>query len=160
MSLTSITIDLSTEQIEHIDTAAAIATLTPLLASLKEHEQTLQFKINYPLQTGDPRELSEIPEVRLWFIRLDAALPCLPLFLDWKAGELARYVAMLVPHQFHPQDGIIYNPEALEIFVMQRTFVLMAWLQSQGVPGRSRVQSMTKMLGYELDDGFFELLGF
>jgi hypothetical protein len=160
MSLTSITIDLSTEQIEHIDTAAAIAMMTPLLASLKEHEQTLQFKINYPLETGDPRELSEIPEVRLWFIRLDAALPCLPLFLDWKAGELARYVAMLVPHQFHPQDGIIYNPEALEIFVMQRTFVLMAWLQSQGVPGRSRVQSMTKMLGYELDDGFFELLGF
>jgi hypothetical protein len=156
----SLTIDLSTEQIDHIDTAAAIASLMPLLTDLSKHEQTLQFKINYPLETGDPRELSEIPEVRLWFIRLDAALPYLPLFLDWKAGELARYVAMLVPHQFHPQDGIMYNPESLEIFVMQRTFVLMAWLQAQGIPGRSRVQSMTKMLGYELDDGFFELLGF
>ncbi len=33
---------------------------------------------------------------------------------------IARYAAMLVPHQFHRGEGIQYNPEALEIFVMQK----------------------------------------
>lgn len=32
-------------------------------------------------------------------MRLDAAYPWLPVLLDWRAGELARYAAMLVPHQ-------------------------------------------------------------
>jgi hypothetical protein len=47
----------------------------------------------------DPRELSEFPDIRLWFLRLDATYPWLPVLLDWRAGELARYAAMLVPHQ-------------------------------------------------------------
>ena len=47
----------------------------------------------------DPRELSELPDVRLWFVRLDTAYPWLPAVLDWRAGELGRYAAMLVPHQ-------------------------------------------------------------
>jgi hypothetical protein len=151
----SATIKLTTEQIWRIDTTAAQAVLETLRQDFKAHEQTLTFTIDFEREAGDPRELSE---VRLWFIRLDAQYPYLPLFLDWKAGELARYVAMLVPHQFHPKDGILFNPEALEIFVMHRTFVLLNWLQQQGMNGRSRLQAMTKMLGYELDDGFFDLL--
>jgi hypothetical protein len=63
-----------------------------------------------------------------------------------------------VPHQFHPQDGVQYNPEALEIFVMQRVFVLLYWFKAQGIEGRSSVKAMTQMLGYELEDGFFDLL--
>lgn len=50
----------------------------------------------------DPRELSELPDVRLWFVRLDTAYPWLPAVLDWRAGELGRYAAMLVPHQVGP----------------------------------------------------------
>lgn len=117
----------------------------------------LQFDIDYPQEAGDPRELSEIPEVRLWFLRLDARYPWLPMALNWET-ELARYVAMLVPHQFSAAEGIQYNPEALEIFVMQKIFVLSDWLQQQGVEGRTKLKFMAQMLGYELDDELFDLL--
>ncbi|MEO1445857.1 MAG: CRR6 family NdhI maturation factor, partial [Cyanobacteria bacterium J06635_11] len=81
-----------------------------------------------------------------------------PLYLDWESGELSRYTAMLVPHQFSPIDGIRYNPEALEIFVMSKVFSLDTWLKRQGIDGRKRLQFMTQMLGYELDDALFNLL--
>lgn len=152
----SITIDV--DQINRLDLSPAIAAINPLLLEILAHEQQLQLTIDYPLEPDDPRELSEIPEVRLWFIRLDALYPWLPFLVDWKAGELGRYTAMLVPHQFHPKEGIQYNPEALEIFVMGKTFVLMNWLKQQGIESRSRLKSMTQMLGYELDDAFFDLL--
>jgi hypothetical protein len=156
----TVTIALETALIERIDITAAMRQIDALQRDWRGHEQQLQFQIDFDRDPSDPRELSEIPAVRLWFIRLDAQYPWLPLVLDWKAGELARYVAMLVPHQFHPKDGVLFNPEALEIFVMARTFCLMNWLQGQGVEGRSRIKGMTQMLGYELEDGFFDLLGF
>lgn len=118
----------------------------------------LKFEIDYPRDPADPRELSEIPEIRLWFVRLDARYPWLPLVLDWEAGELGRYAAMLVPHQFSPTEGIQYNPEALEIFVMNKVFVLVDWTQQRGVFSRSRIKFMTQVLGYELDDAFFDFL--
>jgi hypothetical protein len=155
----SIAITLTAEQINTLDVSSAIRTISPLLSDVLKHEQQLQFTIDYPLEPDDPRELSEIPEIRLWFIRLDAIYPWMPFLLDWKAGELARYTAMLVPHQFHPKEGIEFNPEALEIFVMAKIFVIMNWLREQGIESRSRLKAMTQMLGYELDDGFFDLLG-
>ncbi len=157
----SLTIALTQTTLESLDLQPALNVLTPLGEGqdLLTHEQQLTFTIDYPRDPLDPRELSEIPEVRLWFLRLDARYPWLPLLLDWKAGELARYTAMLVPHQFHPTDGILYNPEALEIFVMQKIFTLSDWFQRQGVSGTHRLKHMTKLLGYELDDGLFALLG-
>ncbi len=154
----TILITLNAEQINTLDLSPAIATINPLLSKILAHEHQLQFTIEYPLEADDPRELSEIPEVRLWFIRLDVLYPWLPFLLDWKAGELGRYTAMLVPHQFHPKEGIQYNPEALEIFVMNKTFVLMNWLKQQGIESKSRLKSLTQMLGYELDDAFFDVL--
>lgn len=63
-------------------------------------ERSVGFTINFVREDeNDPREYSEFPEIRLWFVRLDAVYPWLPLVLDWRAGELARYAAMLVPHQ-------------------------------------------------------------
>ncbi len=118
----------------------------------------LEFELNYTRDAEDPRELSEIPAVRLWFVRLDARYPYLPLLLNWQAGELARYVAMLVPHQFSRKEGIQYNPEALEIWVMQRVFMLTDWLKNRELMDRSRLKFMTQVLGYELDDGLFDLL--
>ena len=91
-------------------------------------------------------------------MRLDSVYPWLPFLLDWKAGELARYVAMLVPHQFNRSEGIIFNPEALELFVMNKIFVLSDWLQQQNIPSRSRLKSMAQLFGYELDDAFFEMI--
>ena len=65
---------------------------------------------------------------------------------------------MLVPHQFSRTEGIQYNPEALEIFVMHKVFVLSNWLQQIGVANKSRVKSMAQTLGYEIDDSFFDLV--
>jgi hypothetical protein len=151
-------IALSADAINNLDILPAQMVIEKLLQSIADNEQQLRFEIDFPREETDPRELSEIPEIRLWFIRLDAAYPWLIFFLDWKAGELGRYVAMLVPHQFSPTQGIQYNPEALEIFVMQKTFVLSKWMKEQGISSSSRLKSMAQMFGYELDDGFFELI--
>ena len=153
----TLTLAISADSINALD-------LSPVREALDKQEnwssleQGITFQIDYPREDGDPRELSEIPEIRLWFLRLDSVYPWLPYALDWKGGELGRYTAMLVPHQFHPTDGIQFNPEALELFVMQKLFVLAEWLPSQGISARSRLQGLAQMLGYDIDDGFFDLI--
>lgn len=156
----TIAIALNSDHLNNLDLSPVQDVIEKLLqeGEIGSHEQQLHFDIDYPREPNDPRELSEIPEVRLWFIRLDAQYPWLPFLLDWKAGEFARYVAMLVPHQFHRTEGIQYNPEALEIFVMHKIFVLTNWLRDRGISSQSRLQSMAQMLGYELDSAFFDLL--
>lgn len=157
----TITVTLNLDHLNHLDLSPIQVVIEPLLQeqqALLNAEQQLRFEINYPRESTDPRELSEIPAVRLWFLRLDAHYPWLPLLLDWRSGELARYTAMLVPHQFSRSEGIQYNPEALEIFVMHKTFVLLEWMQQQGIEGISRIKAMAQMLGYELADSFFDLL--
>jgi hypothetical protein len=156
----SLTLTLTSDILEQLDLTPATERLEPLLAAgnLLATDPKLRFEIEIPRDPTDPRELSEIPEIRLWFIRLDAQYPWLPLILDWEGGELGRYAAMLVPHQFSPKDGIRYNPEALEIFVMNKVFVGAQWLQQQGVTQFARLKFMTQMLGYEINDGLFELL--
>ncbi|MCM0589751.1 MAG: CRR6 family NdhI maturation factor [Gloeotrichia echinulata IR180] len=154
----TITIAINTDAINNLELSPASTVIEQLLQpGAASHEQQLHFEINYDLEAGDPRELSEIPEVRLWFVRLDAKYPWLPFLLDWKAGEFARYTAMLVPHQFSSQEGIQYNPEALEIYLMHKIFILSDWLKQQSIPSASRLKSMAQMLGYELEDAFFEL---
>jgi hypothetical protein len=153
------TITLTAAELETLDLSPAQAILDPWWQSGIDQEPKLNFAIDIPREPGDPRELSEIPEVRLWFIRLDAQYPWLPYILDWEAGELARYVAMLVPHQFSAAEGIQFNPEALEIFVMSKVFILADWMQHHENISRTKLKFMTQMLGYELDDGFFELVG-
>jgi hypothetical protein len=153
------TITITPTELENLDLSPAQAILDPWLQSGIDQEPQISFAIDIPREPGDPRELSEIPEVRLWFIRLDAQYPWLPYILDWEAGELARYVAMLVPHQFSAAEGIQFNPEALEIFVMSKVFILADWMQRNEITSRTKLKFMTQMLGYELDDGFFELVG-
>jgi len=156
----TLTIPLTAPCIDALDLAPVRQVVDPWLANgtITEHEHTLQFAIDLPRAPDDPREWSEIPELRLWFIRLDSCYPWLPFLLDWRSGELARYAAMLVPHQFQRVEGIRYNPEALEIFVMHKVCVLHDWLQQQGLPSRNRLKAMAQLLGYELEDAFFELL--
>ncbi len=152
-------VTISNHALLTLDLSEIVTSIDSWLAtSPQQFDLELQFKIDYDRDPTDPRELSEIPEVRLWFIRADARYPYLPLLLDWQGGELSRYVAMLVPHQFSKREGIQYNPEALEIWVMQRVFLLTDWLQTQSVIDLTRLKFMTQMLGYELDDGLFELL--
>ena len=156
----TITITLNNDSIYSLDVSPALTVIEPLLqaGSISSYEQQLCLEINYEQEENDPRELSEIPEVRLWFVRLDAKYPWLPFLLDWKAGELARYAAMLVPHQFSSKEGIQYNPEALEIFLMHKIFILSDWLHKQDITSPSRLKSLAQILGYELDDAFFETI--
>jgi hypothetical protein len=154
------TITLHESHLQTLDLTPALAVIEPLIAAGKvpQSEPALRFEIDISRDPTDPRELSELPEVRLWFIRLDTVYPWLPLVLDWEAGELGRYAAMLVPHQFSPTEGIRYNPEGLEIFMMAKIFAIAAWQKSQGMTTYTRLKFMTQMLGYEIDDGLFDLL--
>lgn len=157
----TIKIALNSENLHSLDISPVAIVIENLLlekSAIASYEQQLCFEIDYPRTPEDPRELSEIPEVRLWFIRLDSRYPWLPFLLDWQAGELARYTAMLVPHQFNRKEGIQYNPEALEIFLMQKIFTLTDWLQQMGIPSQSRLKSFGQVLGYDLDDSIFEML--
>lgn len=153
-------IAINTDSINHLDLLPALEVIEklPQDKAIAEYEQKLKFAIDYQREETDPRELSEIPEIRLWFVRLDAVYPWIPFLLDWKGGELALYTAMLVPHQFSRSEGIIFNPEALEIFMMKKIFVVAEWLKQKDITSKSHLQSMAKMLGYDLDDSFFNFI--
>ncbi len=153
-------IDLSHDSLRQLDISPVRVFLEKLNKedNFLEFEQKLNFNIDFPREENDPRELSEIPEIRLWFIRLDSVCPWLPFFLNWQEGELARYTAMLIPHQFSKTEGIKYNPESLEIFVMQKIFILNDWLKRKNIPTKSRLKSMTQVLGYEIEDAFFDIV--
>lgn len=134
---------------------------SPESANPKDYlERSIGFTINYVREDeSDPRELSEFPEIRLWFVRLDATYPWLPVLLDWRAGELARYAAMLVPHQISMRTGIIFNPEALELFVVSKVFVTYSWLKEHGIPRpRLKAKDMARMLGFGIGDDLFDLV--
>ncbi|KAL3840723.1 hypothetical protein ACJIZ3_025314 [Penstemon smallii] len=107
-------------------------------------ERSIGFTINYIREDEyDPRELSEFPDIRLWFVRLDAMYPWLPVLLDWRAGELARYAAML----------------ALELFVMNKVFVVYTWLKQNEIPmPRLKAKDMARMLGFGIGDELFDLV--
>ncbi|KAM7266032.1 hypothetical protein ACFE04_003715 [Oxalis oulophora] len=123
-------------------------------------DRTIGFTINYTREDPrDPRELSEFPDIRLWFVRLDATYPWLPVLLDWRAGELARYAAMLVPHQMNMKMGVVFNPEALELFVMKKVFLVYSWLKQHHVPKpRLKTKDMARMLGFGIGDELFDLV--
>ncbi|KAK9141788.1 hypothetical protein Syun_011188 [Stephania yunnanensis] len=123
-------------------------------------QRTIGFTINYTREDpSDPRELSEFPDIRLWFVRLDATYPWLPVVLDWRAGELARYTSMLVPHQMSMRMGVVFNPEALELFVVRKVFTVYAWLKRHNIPKpRLKTMDMAKMLGFGIGDEMFDLI--
>lgn len=156
----TILIKIGDRQIKNLDLSPAVTIIEELIKENKitESEQQIKFEINYSREETDPRELSEIAEIRLWFIALDVRYSWLPFLLDWKEGELPRYVAMLVPHQFKRNEGIQYNQEALDIFIMQKVFLLNTWLKTQGITGNSRLKSMAQIFGYDLEDSFFDLI--
>ena len=156
----TLSIEINTEHLKNLDISPVTAKIEPLLAEneIASIEQQLNLVIDYPREETDPRELSEIPEVRLWFICLDSYYPWLPFCLDWKSGELPRYVAMLIPHEFNRTEGIQYNPESLAIFITQKSFILADWLKKQQINPKSRLKSMAQMFGFELEEEFLDNL--
>nr|DAD38435.1 TPA_asm: hypothetical protein HUJ06_009076 [Nelumbo nucifera] len=68
--------------IQHLDISPVISSLSSEPKELLERK--VGFTINYTREDPyDPRELSEFPDIRLWFVRLDASYPWLPVVLDW-----------------------------------------------------------------------------
>lgn len=121
-------------------------------------EQQVSLDIQWPRSEDDPRELAEIPEIRLWFIRLDATYPQFPLLVNWQSGELVRYAAMLVPHQFSRNEGLQFNPEALAIWVNHKLFYFANQMAAAGLGGTSRLKNFAQVLGFEIDEAFFDLI--
>ena len=121
-------------------------------------EGQVELAVAWDRPMGDPRELSEIPEVRLWHLHVDQHCPWLPLLLERSTGQLSRYVAMVVPHGFHASEGIRFHPEALELWVTARLMVLDRWCQSHGLSGRRRLEQMASVLGFVLDPSFWALI--
>jgi len=127
-------------------------------AELLSRGATLVLQFDWPRDSQDPRELSEIPELRLWTLRADAACPWLPLMLERSSGQLARHVAMLLPHSFSRSEGLRFAAEALELWISHRLFVLDGWARARGLNCRQSLSQMAAVLGYELDTGFWQLL--
>jgi hypothetical protein len=146
---------VTAEQIQALDLSplARWAGLAP--TELVQRAGTLRLELHWPRPAEDPRELSEIPEVRLWALRADAVYPWLPLLLDRSSGELTRHGAMLLPHGFSRTEGIRFAPESLELWMTHRLFLLDEWARSHGLNCRQGLGQMAAVLGFELDPGFW-----
>jgi hypothetical protein len=129
------------------------------VAQLVEAAGTLDLQFDWPRDPEDPRELSEIAELRLWSLRADALLPWLPLLLERSSGQLTRHVAMLLPHGFSRSEGIRFAPESLELWITHRLFLLDAWTQQAGVPCRQKLAQMASVLGFDLEPSFWDAPG-
>ena len=83
--------------------------------------------------------------------------PWLPLVLDWRGGELTRYTAMMVPHQMSQKSGIVFNPEAMELFATSKLFTCYDFLKRiKYERPQVKLVEMAKMLGLELSPLFFD----
>ena len=126
----------------------------PLLACSGQ----LELAFDWPRAAEDPRELSEIAEIRLWSLRADALCPWLPLLLERSSGQLTRHVAMLLPHSFSRSEGIRFAPDSLELWMTHRLFLLDHWSRRHGLNCRGNLEQMAAVLGFELDSGFWQRL--
>ncbi|KAG0522672.1 hypothetical protein BDA96_07G057700 [Sorghum bicolor] len=175
----------------------ALGDLSSLTAELYVHcsadsrtllDQTVGFTITYKREDAyDTRELSEFLDIWLWFVRLDAAYPWFPVVLDWRAGRLTRYAAMLVPSpgnfrekkwfyapfknftvyktllmdelQMSMRMGEVFHPEVLELFVMKKVFAVETWLKQQNhLKPRLKTTDMARILGFGVGDKLFDLI--
>ena len=118
----------------------------------------LELQYNWPRDANDPRELSECPEPRLWALRADAVYPWLPLVLERSGGSLIQHVAMVVPHDFSPSEGIRFDPQALEIWITHRFMLLDHLGQHLPQSQRGNLLQMAATIGYEVDAAFWTLL--
>lgn len=55
--------------------------------------------------------------------------------------------------------GVVFNPEALELFVVQKVFVVYTWLKENDVAmPRLKAKDMARMLGFGIGDDLFDLV--
>jgi hypothetical protein len=148
-------VPISREQIQGLDLSALSPWMVLPVSGLLSHAGTLNLQLDWPTSPDDPRELSEIPEVRLWCLRADAEFPWLPFLLERAGGTLARHVAMLLPHRFSRNEGLQFAPDSLELWISHRLFQLDALSRPAGMDCRQGLGQMAAVLGYELDPSFW-----
>jgi hypothetical protein len=151
-------IAVSPEAIRSLDLAPLASLLGRPPADYLARSGSMELQLEWPREAEDPRELSEIPEVRLWSLRADALCPWLPLVLERSGGQLTRHVAMLLPHGFSRQEGIRFAPESLELWITHRLFQLDEQARASGLNCRGGLAQMAAVLGFELDPGFWSPL--
>ncbi len=137
----------------------SLAPLEPLFSlepeQLLQRSDSVELQFDWPRSADDPRELSEIAELRLWSLRADALCPWLPLLLERSSGQLTRHVAMLLPHSFSRSEGIRFAPDSLELWMTHRLFLLDHWSRGHGLNCRGNLEQMAAVLGFELDGSFW-----
>lgn len=151
-------LSISADQIRALDTSPLTAWSSLPAAQLIEQAGSLQLSFEWPRPQEDPRELSEVPEVRLWNLRADALHPWLPFVLDRGSGQLCRHVAMLLPHGFSRNEGIRFAPESLELWITHRLFLLDDWSRRHDLHCRQGLGQMAAVLGFDLDPAFWAAL--
>ena len=124
--------------------------------ALLQQSGSLELTFQWPRAGDDPRELSEIPELRVWSLRVDALCPWLPLLLERSSGQLTRHVAMVLPHSFSRSEGIRFAPDSLELWMTHRLFLLDHWSRGHGLNCRGNLEQMAAVLGFELDGSFWQ----
>lgn len=150
--------EISAEQVQALDLAPLEAWFNLEPRALLEASGQLELCFHWPRTADDPRELSEIAEIRLWSLRADALCPWLPLLLERSSGQLTRHVAMLLPHSFSRSEGIRFAPDSLELWVTHRLYLLDHWSRGHGLNCRGNLAQMAAVLGFELDEGFWRQL--
>lgn len=99
-----------------------------------------------------------------WMASAASCCFCFVCRQDFETGwsELCqhRYTAMLIPHQISRKDGLVYNPEGLELFLNGKLFVSYNWLRDFAkVPKPAvRVKEMMLMMGFQTADELFNLI--
>jgi len=151
-------VEVSADQVRQLDLSVLKPWLELAPAELLARSDQLSLSFAWPQAPEDPRELSEIAELRLWSLRADAHYPWMPLLLERSSGQLCRHVAMQLPHSFSRSEGIRFAPASLELWITHRLFVLEAWGRSQGIACRGQLTAMATVLGYELDPHFWTAL--
>ncbi len=155
MALSSLTLTLTADRILALDVSALQPWSDLPPAALLDRAGELSLAFDWPRPAEDPRELSELPELRLWSLRADALHPWLPLVLERSSGQLTRHVAMLLPHGFSRNEGIRFAPESLELWITHRFFLLDVWSRREGISCREGLGQMAAVLGFELDPSFW-----
>lgn len=61
--------------------------------------------------------------------------------------------------QMSMRMGVVFNPEALELFVVHKVFVVYEWLKENEIAmPRLKAKDMAKMLGFGIGDDLFDLV--
>ena len=152
------TVVVSADQVRQLDLSVLKPWLELAPAELLARSGQLSLSFSWPQAPEDPREPSEIDELRLWSLRADAHYPWLSLLLERSSGQLCRHVAMQLPHSFSRSEGIRFAPASLELWITHRLFLLEAWGRSQGLACRGQLTAMATVLGYDLDPHFWTAL--